>query len=694
MPAQLVAYGPVRFTRAGPYPSPGGSPYGDAMTTAVVARRGGRPRTAVALALVTYLLTLTGVLLLVAAREPATPELLFTAVDVMVGLVYGTVGAVIVARRSHVVGWLVVGTGVGGALATLGSGWGAYHAAHPSLPPLPLVASFVSWAWVPGTLGLFLVVPWLVRETRPSWWARAGLALGVATTAVFTLQRLLLPGTDNTGTVVATVVVGAVTAAATGWRRVRGPVAERPGLGLLAAGVALMALSFLPLAFADTPFEIVLAVPLLHLACQALFPVALLTTVLRNRLWGIDLAVSRAAVAALLTVGLAVVYAVVLMGVGALVDSSPVAQVLAAAGVAAAVQPVHGWLGRRVRVLVYGEAATPGRAALRVGRQLSVASDADDLLRGLAGALGEALRLESVTVRGTRPGAEATWGVATSAPVERPLEHGGRRVGSLALTARPGERLDARSTDALDHLAPVVAAGVALAQGTADLVRARDAATRARLAERTLIRRELHDGIGPWLTGLRLGLQGARNTLDRDPAAAAVVLDALQAEVTQRVEDVRLLSRSLLPPVLDEQGLAAALDDLARRTAANGFTVTLDVDADALDGLDPRVAAAAYGIVSEAVTNASRHSGAATCTVTAAVHGATVVVTCDDDGHGMPPDRTSGVGTRSMRERATELGGSVGWVDRDGGGVRVRAVLPLVPDASDASDVGAEGVLA
>lgn len=694
MPAQLVAYGPVRFTRAGPYPSPGGSPYGDAMTTAVVARRGGRPRTAVALALVTYLLTLTGVLLLVAAREPATPELLFTAVDVMVGLVYGTVGAVIVARRSHVVGWLVVGTGVGGALATLGSGWGAYHAAHPSLPPLPLVASFVSWAWVPGTLGLFLVVPWLVRETRPSWWARTGLALGVATTAVFTLQRLLLPGTDNTGTVVATVVVGAVTAAATGWRRVRGPVAERPGLGLLAAGVALMALSFLPLAFADTPFEIVLAVPLLHLACQALFPVALLTTVLRNRLWGIDLAVSRAAVAALLTVGLAVVYAVVLMGVGALVDSSPVAQVLAAAGVAAAVQPVHGWLGGRVRVLVYGEAATPGRAALRVGRQLSVASDADDLLRGLAGALGEALRLESVTVRGTRPGAEATWGVATSAPVERPLEHGGRRVGSLALTARPGERLDARSTDALDHLAPVVAAGVALAQGTADLVRARDAATRARLAERTLIRRELHDGIGPWLTGLRLGLQGARNTLDRDPAAATAVLDALQAEVTQRVEDVRLLSRSLLPPVLDEQGLAAALDDLARRTAANGFTVTLDVDADALDGLDPRVAAAAYGIVSEAVTNASRHSGAATCTVTAAVHGATVVVTCDDDGHGMPPDRTSGVGTRSMRERATELGGSVGWVDRDGGGVRVRAVLPLVPDASDASDVGAEGVLA
>lgn len=692
MPPHDERYDLVRFTRAGSYPSPAGSPYGDAMTTDVVARRGGRPRTAVALALVTYLLTLAGVLLLVAAREPATPELLFTAVDVMVGLVYGTVGAVIVARRSHLVGWLVVVTGVGGALATLGSGWGAYQGAHPTLPPLPAVASLVSWAWVPGTLALFLVVPWLVRETRPSWWDRAGLVLGVATTAIFTLQRLVLPQTDNTGAVVATVLVGLVTAVATWWRRVRGPVAERPGLGLLAAGVALMALSFVPLAFADTPFEIVLAVPLVHLACQALFPVALLTTVLRNRLWGIDLAVSRAAVAALLTLGLAVVYTVVLIGVGALVDSNVVAQVLAAAGVAAAVQPVHGWLGRRVRALVYGEAATPGRAALRVGRELSAATDADDLLRGLAGALGETLRLESVTVRGSRAGVEATWGVATSPPVERSLEHSGRPVGALALTARPGERLDARSTDALDHLAPVVAAGVALAQSTADLVRARDAATRARLAERTLIRRELHDGIGPWLTGLRLGLQGARNTLQHDPAAAAAVLDALQAEVTQRVEDVRLLSRSLLPPVLDEQGLAAALDDLARRTAATGFTVTLDVDADALDGLDPRVAAAAYGIVSEAVTNASRHSGAAGCAVTAAVRGAALVVTCDDDGHGLDPARTPGVGTRSMRERAVELGGTVEWVDRERVGVRVRAVVPLVPQASDV-DV-APGVLA
>jgi len=268
-------------------------------------------------------------------------------------------------------------------------------------------------------------------------------------------------------------------------------------------------------------------------------------------------------------------------------------------------------------------------------------------------------------------------GTPTSTPVQRPLEHAGRPIGSIAVTVRPGERLDTRTGDSLDHLLPVVAAGLALVQGAADLERARDAATRARLAERRLIRRELHDGIGPWLSGLRLGLQGARNTLTRDPAAADTILDALQAEVEQRVQDVRLLSRSLLPPLLDEEGLGAALHELARRSTEGGFDVGLELD-DPAD-LDPRVRAAAYAIVSESVVNASRYSGAAGCTVSVAVRDAALVVTVLDLGTGVPVGVSSGVGMRSMRERADELGGDVAIEPHPPGGTRVRAVLPLDP---------------
>lgn len=670
--SRLVQGAPARFTLAGAYRGHGATPYGGAMTVADDdARRSGHPRLAVVAAVVTWVVTIAAVVLRVAARVPMDPDLLFFVVDAMVGVVYGTVGAVILARRSHPVGWLVALTGAGGALAALGSAWATYQSGHPTLPELPVLTATVSWAWVPGTLALFLVVPWLVRDSPLSRGAWTGLVAGALLTLALTAQRLLLPMADNTTLLVGVVALGLVTAAATGWRYRRGPVRERPGLGLLTIGTALMALSFVPLLLVDSPPEMIFAVPLTHLACQALFPVALLVTVLRNRLWGIDLAVSRAAVAGLLTLGLAVVYGLVVLAATVVVGGGAVAQVIATVGVAVAVQPVHSWLGRRVRALVYGESTS--HAALRVGRQLAGGTE---LLDGLTSAVAESLRLESVTVSGDDRTAQC--GTPTSTPVRRTLEHAGRPIGSLAVTVRPGERLDARTAESLDHLLPVVAAGLALVQGAADLERARDAATRARLAERRLIRRELHDGIGPWLSGLRLGLQGARNTLTRDPAAADTILEALQAEVEQRVQDVRLLSRSLLPPLLDSEGLAAALRELARRTTDGGFDVRLDLADDAAD-LDPRVRAAAYAIVSEAVVNASRYSGADGCTVGVIVQDAALVVTVLDLGAGIPDGSPSGVGLRSMRERADELGGVVTVEPYEPGGTRVHAVLPLDP---------------
>src|SRR5690606_20988615 len=180
--------------------------------------------------------------------------------------------------------------------------------------------------------------------------------------------------------------------------------------------------------------------------------------------------------------------------------------------------------------------------------------------------------------------------------------------GRVHVVARAGERLDARTRDALDQLLPVLGAGLALAQGARELEEARDATTRARLAERRVRRRALHDVLGPWLGGLRLGRRGTRNTVETAPAAAAAVLDALGAGVAQRVGDARALSRSLLPPSLDEHGLEVALGELAGLQALGGFVV--DVRCDPSDGLDPRGAAAAYAIASESVVNGARHPGA------------------------------------------------------------------------------------
>lgn len=651
--------------------------------------RAGIPRTGWTIGVLAWVLGVSALALQLTSGVPLLlGDLLFVVVDATVALVYGTVAAVILVRRPHVVGWLVALAAVGGGVAALGGGWRSYASTHPGLPPLTPLADAYGWAWVPGTVGLFVLVPWFVRGGRLGAGAWCGVAGGVASIAFF----LLAPSDDPRPAIGGVVVMGLVTAGATAWRRLRGPVAERRGLGLLALGTALMALSFLPLLGTWASSDVLLALPLTHLACQALFPAAILVCVLRNRLWGIDLVLSRATVAAMLAVGLAVVYAVVVVLATTVVDG-PAAQVVAAVGVALAVQPLHTWLRHRVRTLVYGEGNDPARAALSVGRHLSSASTADDLVVSLAVGVREALRLESVTIERSAPGPTADGTPAGTPPwagpedrpagdaVTLPVEHGGRVLGRVQVIARAGERLDARTRDALEQLLPVLGAGLALARGAHELETARDATTRARLAERRVIRRELHDGVGPWLVGLRLGLQGARNTLRTDPEAAAAVLDALGVEVAQRVEDVRALSRSLLPPSLDEHGLEVALGELAGRQALGGFVV--DVRCDPCVGLDPRVAAAAYAIASESVVNAARHSGVQECRLTVRLGDGVLVVTCEDDGRGVAPDAVTGVGSRSLRERADELGGRLDVAalrpDGERPGTRVRATLPLVP---------------
>ncbi|MFH6688421.1 two-component sensor histidine kinase, partial [Cellulosimicrobium funkei] len=428
--------------------------------------RAGMPRTGWTIGVLACVLGVSALALQLTSGVPLLlGDLLFVVVDATVALVYGTVAAVILVRRPHVVGWLVALAAIGGGVAALGGGWRSYASTHPGLPPLTPLADAYGWAWVPGTVGLFVLVPWFVRGGRLGAGAWCGVAGGVASITFF----FLAPSDDPRPAIVGVVVMGLVTAGATAWRRFRGPVEERRGLGLLALGTALMALSFLPLLGTWADPDVLLALPLTHLACQALFPAAILVCVLRNRLWGIDLVLSRATVAAMLAVGLAVVYAVVVVLATTVVDG-PAAQVVAAVGVALAVQPLHTWLRHRVRTLVYGEGNDPGRAALSVGRHLSSASTADDLVVSLAVGVREALRLESVTIERSAPGPTASGSPAGPAPwagpdghpsgdaVTLPVEHGGRALGRVHVVAGAGERLDARTGDALEQLLPVLGA--------------------------------------------------------------------------------------------------------------------------------------------------------------------------------------------------------------------------------------------
>jgi signal transduction histidine kinase len=640
---------------------------------APIAVPGGMPGTALALAVTGWILAVAAVLLYFSSSPAMDGDWLFLLVDAMVSGVYATVAAVILARRRHVVAILLSVTAIGGGLSAFGGGWRQF-AEHRGLPPMEPLAALYGTAWMPGTLALFLVLPWFVRD-HPLGRDRWGAGTGAIISLGLLLVRVALPDSEIWLIIVlaAAVVMGLVTAVAVERRHRHGPPAERNGLGWLALGVVLMSLSFVPLLvpYGSVPLWVT---PALHLGCQALFPAAILVVVLRSRLWGLELAVSRAVVGQTLSLVLIALYVGITALAARVVGSDGPAQVIAAAIVVAAVQPSRLWLQRRVSHLVYGAGHDPRSVAARMGSQLGRAESNDDLLRSLVETIGTTLRLESATLVSDDEMLVA-WGVPTSAPLQVQLTHRSKPIGWLWVTTPPGEVLGSRATAALEELSVVLASGLTLAQSVRQLETARDQLTRARLEERRIIRRELHDGLAPWLAGLRLGLRGVSNVIERDPRSAREMLTALQSELDQRIDDVRTVARSLLPPVLDELGLAAALQEMVARHHDNELEV--DLVTSGLEGLSSAQAAAGYGIASEAVINVARHSGVGSCRLEVTVTDGELVVKCSDAGRGIAAAVTPGVGTRSMRERAEEQGGRLlirGWEPH---GTVVEARIPV-----------------
>lgn len=107
--------------------------------------------------------------------------------------------------------------------------------------------------------------------------------------------------------------------------------------------------------------------------------------------------------------------------------------------------------------------------------------------------------------------------------------------------------------------------------------------------------------------------------------------------------------------------------------------IQITAQPDPLPSLSAAVEVAAYRIALEAITNVVRHAGAQRCDVCIEVESNShqaIRIEVSDDGIGLPPERRTGVGLNSMRERAEELGGSLAVVD-EAAGVRVTAVLPI-----------------
>jgi signal transduction histidine kinase len=198
-----------------------------------------------------------------------------------------------------------------------------------------------------------------------------------------------------------------------------------------------------------------------------------------------------------------------------------------------------------------------------------------------------------------------------------------------------------------------------------ELTATRAGAVDAAAAELRRIERDLHDGAQARLVALAMDLGMAEERFDRDPEGARLLILEARDEARHALAELRALARGIRPSLLAERGLGVALEALAGRCA-----VPADVELALPPALPPAVELAAWFVVSEALTNAGRHSGAERATVRAHVVGSRLRIEVADDGRG---------GARlnpGLQDRLTVLNGTLDLVPTEQG-TRLRGVIPL-----------------
>jgi len=195
--------------------------------------------------------------------------------------------------------------------------------------------------------------------------------------------------------------------------------------------------------------------------------------------------------------------------------------------------------------------------------------------------------------------------------------------------------------------------------------------------ERRWISRELHDQVGQMLTGLRMEMRN----LERRRDAAKEEFDTCAEETKQLIDQtlqcVRDLAMGLRPSMLDDLGLAPALEWQVRDfTRRSGIPVSLKIDGDVL-ALSEEQSTCIYRVVQEALTNCARHASANKVLVRVMRNASLLDVLIGDDGKGFEPSNGRGLGLMGMQERARELGGRMSIMSHRGRGTIVSVQIPL-----------------
>jgi signal transduction histidine kinase len=413
-------------------------------------------------------------------------------------------------------------------------------------------------------------------------------------------------------------------------------------------------------------------------------PLACAVAVLKYRLYDLDVVVKKTVVAGVVAAAFTVIYALVVVGVGA-VTGRPGSSALtftAAVLAAVALQPVRVRAALLADRLVYGRRASPYEVLSEFAARIAGTYSTEEVLPAMARMLTEATGAERAEVwlrSGGTERIEAAWPAAAEPAPAAPdgrtrvfaVEHHGERLGALRVSCSPREPL----TPAGDRLVRDVAAQAGLVLRNVGLIEDLRASRQRLVAAadeaRRGLERNLHDGAQQQLVALRISLGLARQLVASSPDEAADLLTQTEHQAGEALTELRELAHGIYPPLLADLGLGAALQAQARKAA-------LPVTVEAAVGRYPQQAeAAVYFCVLEALQNAAKYAHASAVRVTLCHDGQYLMFTVADDGTGFDPATTPmGTGLQGITDRLAALGGTVGITSAPGRGTQITGRIP------------------
>ena len=668
-----------------------------------------------------------------ATGRPGGLDPLGDLVFIMAFAAFPVIGYVLSSRRpENSIGWLMLGMGVFfGVGATVSSlGWYLFHSGSRDAG-LALLA-FDSPSWVPivvlpVTFLLLLFPDGHLPSPRWRWFA---WGVGVGLTIVY-FAILLDPGPlesppvprvpnplgiDALGPILDVAqalilviplgVLGSLTALVLRFRRSTG--VERFQLRWLLTAAGFVALLYSGAMFASLGSSWggegepgwLLALQGLVIPSFVLIPIAIGVSILRYRLFDLDVVINRAVLFGALAAFITLVYVAIVAGVGAAVGtgSSPVLSAIAAAVVALAFQPLRRRAQRLADRLVYGRRATPYEVLSELSERVGHAYATEDLLPRMARALGEgtgAARADVWIRIGDDLQPEASWpsdaerpgrrpvlpdAEATATSLFEPVRHQGEVLGALSLEKRPGEQVTGAERKLVEDLAAQAGLVLRNAALTEDLLatieelrRSRQRLVAAQDEERRKLERNLHDGAQQRIVALTVQLGLLERLVDRDPSKAKEVAAQLQGDATDALEELRDLARGIYPPLLADRGLVAALESQARKSA-----VPVEIEDDGVVRYAREAEAAVYFSCMEALQNVAKYASASRATVRLSDGSGRLRFEVVDDGTGFDPSTSSyGTGLQGIADRLAALGGELEVRSAPGAGTTLAGTLPV-----------------